>query len=199
MNSDSRITRETGASPAVQAVTKAELRKQLAAMRRALDATTRAAWDAALCAQLLAWCARHNWPALGVYHALAGEPDLAPAYAALAAQGVQLLLPVVLEKAAPLAFAAWLPGEPMHKDGMGVAVPAQLRLTTPPPALLVPCLGFNSARLRLGYGGGYYDRTLAALPRPATAGIAYACLAAEFPGDAHDIALDVILTETGAV
>jgi 5,10-methenyltetrahydrofolate synthetase len=59
----------------------------------------------------------------------------------------------------------------------------------------VPCLGFNAQRYRLGYGGGFYDRTLAPLPRPATAGVAYACLEAQFGHAAHDIALDAILTE----
>lgn len=136
---------------------------------------------------------------VGVYWPLAGEPDLQPAYTTLAARGVKLALPVVLDRQAPLAFAEWLPGEAMHKDGMGVAVPASLRMVALPPALLIPCLGFNAHRVRLGYGGGYYDRTLEQQPRPATAGVAYACLAAEFDGDAHDVALDVMFTQAGMV
>lgn len=174
-----------------------QLRKVLLGARRRLDGDQRARWDDAIGAAVLAWCAAGRPAALGVYWPLAGEPDLRAAYAALAARGVPLALPVVLEKNAPLAFADWRPGEAMVEDAMGVAVPAQLRPRARPPALLVPCLGFNGARFRLGYGGGYYDRTLAAAPRPATLGVAYACLAADFASDAHDIALDQIVTEAG--
>ena len=199
MNGDSRIPRDPAAQPAFAAPQKAVLRTQLLAARRAIDPTTRPVWDARIGAHVLDWCARNAVRALAVYWPLRGEPDLRPAYAALAARGVRLALPVVLEKDAPLGFADWLPGEAMHKDGMGVAVPARLRALPCPPALLVPCLGFNGTRLRLGYGGGYYDRTLAPTPRPLTAGIAYACLAAAFDGDQHDIALDIVLTENGAL
>lgn len=171
------------------------MRKALLAARRALPEATRVRWDAAIVQRLLDWCAQENIKELGVYWPLHGEPDLHEAYAQLAARGVQLSLPVVLEKHAPLAFSDWTPGEAMVKDGMGVAVPAQLRLRPAPAALLVPCLGFNQERFRLGYGGGYYDRTLAQTPRPRTLGIAYACLAASFPNGEYDIALDHIVTE----
>jgi 5,10-methenyltetrahydrofolate synthetase len=115
----------------------------------------------------------------------------------LAEAGVRLALPVVVARDAPLAFAAWTPGETMVKDGMGVAVPGDLHFVERPPALLVPCLGFNEQNFRLGYGGGYYDRTLAEAPRPYTLGIAYAHQKAAFAGDVHDVALDVIVTEVG--
>jgi 5-formyltetrahydrofolate cyclo-ligase len=196
MHSGPRITRDTGASPAQTANPKALLRKALLARRRAYDAPARAQWDAAIGARVVAWCAARNVTALGVYWALSGEPALDAAYAELARRGVRLLLPVVVEKHSPLLFAHWLPGEAMEKDGMGVAVPAQRRVEPTPPALLVPCLGFNGARLRLGYGGGFYDRTLAQAPRPATLGVAYAGMEADFPGESHDIALDNIATET---
>jgi 5,10-methenyltetrahydrofolate synthetase len=65
-----------------------------------------------------------------------------------------------------------------------------------PQALLIPCVGFNRNKIRLGYGGGFYDRTLAPLSRPRTVGIAYSCGLAEFDGAAHDIALDAVITET---
>lgn len=182
--------------PASIASEKQELRSALMAARRAIDPAARAAWDAAICARVLAWWEAARPAVLGVYWPLRGEPDLAPAYAALAAAGAQLALPVVLQADAPLAFTAWTPGEAMHKDGMGVAVPAQLRLVERPPALLVPCLGFNRKGYRLGYGGGYYDRTLAPQPRPYAVGIGYGCLLADFAGAAHDVALDIIFTET---
>ncbi len=132
---------------------------------------------------------------MGVYWPLRGEPDLSAAYAQLALRGVRLSLPVVLERDAALAFAEWIPGEAMVRDKMGVAIPTVLRIVAQPPVLLVPCLGFNAGRYRLGYGGGFYDRTLAPLPRPFSVGVAYACLQAEFASAPHDIALDLVITE----
>src|SRR5450830_195343 len=195
MNSDPRITCDPATRPPIAPEEKAHLRKTLLSARRALPEATRAQWDAAITERLLDWCAQEKIPELGVYWPLHGEPDLQLAYAQLAASGVALALPVVLEKHAPLAFSAWTPGETMVKDGMGVAVPSQMRLRPAPATLLVPCLGFNPQRYRLGYGGGYYDRTLAQVPRPRTVGIAYACLAAQFASGPYDIALDHIVTE----
>jgi 5-formyltetrahydrofolate cyclo-ligase len=174
---------------------KAALRSVLKDKRRGLDPATKAEWDRRIGSQLLAWWRQSKVAALGVYWPLYGEPDLRLAYDELAEAGVRLALPVVVARHAPLAFAAWTPGETMVKDGMGVAVPGDLHFVERPPALLVPCLGFNAQNFRLGYGGGYYDRTLAAPPRPYTLGIAYAHQMAAFAGDAHDIALDLIVTE----
>ena len=195
MTSDPRIPRAETERTAPAAPTKADLRKHLLTARRALDAATRAVWDQALCAQVVRWWSEERPAALGVYWPLRDEPDLQPAYAQLALVGARLLLPVVVEKHAALAFAEWRVGEPMVKDAMGVAVPADLRLVAYPPALLVPCLGYTAQGYRLGYGGGFYDRTLAREPRPRTLGIAYRCLQVNFAGDGHDVALERILTE----
>lgn len=165
-------------------------------VRRALAPETRAQWDREIGAKLVQWWRETGVGALGVYWPLRDEPDLHACYAELAGLGVKLLLPVVLEKHAPLAFAEWSIGEAMVKDKMGVAVPAALRLVEAyPPALVVPCLGYNPQGYRLGYGGGFYDRTLAREPRPATVGVAYRCLAADFGSDGHDVPLDRVLTE----
>lgn len=195
MNGDPRITCVTATLPPIAQEEKPSLRKALLARRRELPEATRAQWDSAIAARLLAWCELQQVTSLGVYWPLHGEPDLHGAYAQLAARGVALLLPVVLEKHAPLGFAAWTPGETMVKDKMGVAVPEQLRLQPAPSHLLVPCLGFNGQNFRLGYGGGYYDRTLAQQPRPRTIGVAYACLEATFASGPYDIALDHMVTE----
>jgi 5-formyltetrahydrofolate cyclo-ligase len=176
---------------------KAALRKALLAARSALDPALKARWDAEIGARILAWWRTQRFPAIGVYWPLRGEPDLGAAYAELARAGVRLALPVVQARDAPLAFAEWIPGEAMVKDDLGVAVPGQRRLVPAPPALLIPCLGFNADCYRLGYGGGFYDRTLEATPRPVTLGIAYACLAAQFASAPHDVALDLIVTEAG--
>jgi len=192
MTSAPRIPRSDANSP----VQKADLRKQLLTARRAIDSGMRAAWDHAIGAQVIAWWKAAQPAALGVYWPLRDEPDLHAAYAELSRLGAKLMLPVVVEKHAALEFAEWTIGEAMVKDAMGVAVPADLRLQAAyPPALLVPCLGFSPQGYRLGYGGGFYDRTLARQPRPRTLGIAYSSLEVQFPGDAHDVALDCILTE----
>lgn len=175
--------------------TKASLRNTLKARRRAIDPAQKAAWDERIGARVLAWWKANPHASLAVYWPLAGEPDLRPAYAEMAAAGVRLALPVVVARHAALGFAAWLPGEPTVLDQMGVAVPRDLRMVDRPQALLVPCLGFNAQGYRVGYGGGFYDRTLAPGPRPSTVGIAYACQMVEFTGDAHDVALDRVITE----
>ena len=196
MTSHPRIPR-SATEPLAPAVNqKGDLRKHLLTARRALDPATRAAWDRAIGEQVVAWWTAARPEALGVYWPLRDEPDLHPAYAELARLGARLLLPVVVAKDQALEFAEWRIGEAMVKDAMGVAVPAELRLQAAyPPALLVPCLGFNPQGYRLGYGGGFYDRTLAREPRPQTLGIAYQCLRVPFAGDDHDVALDRFITE----
>jgi len=105
-------------------------------------------------------------------------------------------LPVVVNKEAPLEFFPWRPGEALVKDAMGVPVPSHTKNALQPHGLLIPCVGFNPDRIRLGYGGGWYDRTLALAPRPLAIGIGYACALASFDAAPHDIALDRIITES---
>ena len=174
---------------------KQDLRRVLLTQRQDLTPVQRARHDAALGRRLLAWCAQHPSACLGVYWPISGEPDLREAYAELARGGQDLALPVVVGRDVPLAFAAWAPGEPLEQGAMKVPVPQAPQRFVTPDVLLIPCVGFNKARLRLGYGGGFYDRTLACAPRPLAVGVAYQCTLAEFEGDAHDIALDAVLTE----
>ena len=201
MTGDQRIPRASGLLPATapsddsQQQDKSALRTLLKARRRAIDPALKHAWDDRIGARVRAWLQAHPHDTLGVYWPLAGEPDLRPAYAEIAAAGVRLALPVVVERDAPLGFAEWIPGEATESDRLGVAVPSDLRMIARPPALLVPCLGFNALGYRVGYGGGFYDRTLAPQPRPATVGIGYACLMLEFDADVHDVPLDTVITE----
>ncbi|SFA87324.1 5,10-methenyltetrahydrofolate synthetase [Collimonas sp. OK607] len=189
------------ASDATPGADKTLLRRTLLATRKSISAACRQDWDAELGRRVIAWAtlwgAAHPDSTLGVYWPIRGESDLRTAYAELAARGMRLALPVVVDNDSPLRFVSWNPGEAMVKDGFGVAIPASDVAATP-QALLIPCVGFNQHRIRLGYGGGFYDRTLApsALLRPQTIGIAYACGLAEFDGAAHDVALDAIITET---
>jgi 5-formyltetrahydrofolate cyclo-ligase len=206
MTGDSRIPRPfPGLPDSISSVTadgqaaKAALRKALKTARRGLDPAVKVQWDAHIGAQVVTWWRLRQMDTVGVYWPLAGEPDLRAAYAELALAGVRLALPVVMERDAPLAFTEWQLDEPMLVDEMGVAVPATLRFVERPPALLIPCLGFNAEGYRLGYGGGYYDRTLELVPRPLTLGIAYSNQEARFGHAAHDVPLDVIVTERSQI
>lgn len=174
---------------------KTALRRALIANRQALAPEVRKHWDAAIGIRVLDWWGAHGAKTIGVYWPIRGEPDLRTTYVELAARGVQLALPLVVGKDEPLRFAAWTPGDALIKDALGVSIPADAGNVVQPEALLIPCVGFNAKNMRLGYGGGFYDRTLAVQPRPHAVGIGYECGLVEFDGDAHDVALDRIITE----
>ncbi len=128
------------------------------------------------------------------------ELDPRPAMAALAARGHPLGLPVVVAPGAPLAFRAWRKGDDLTPAGFGLHEPASSRPELTPDLLLVPLLAFDRRGGRLGYGGGFYDRTLATLRRagrPIAMGLAYADQEQHrLPQAAGDQRLDWIVTET---
>jgi len=110
---------------------------------------------------------------------------------------VVLCLPVVVQRGEPLEYWRWRSGEPLQRGFWDIPIPAT-RDVVVPDLMLAPLVGFDRANYRLGYGGGYFDRTLASLPRrPVVAGVGFAFseLATIFP-QPHDIPLDVVLTET---
>ena len=171
------------------------LRKHLLDQRRSASLDDRQQWDLHLSQQVLAWCSTYQPARLGVYWPIQAEPDLRTCYAQLHNLGIQLALPIVVGKDKPLSFATWQPGDAMEQDDYGIAIPKKPWQFLQPQVLLIPCVGFNSQHFRLGYGGGFYDRTLALTPRPKTVGVAYALAKTEFIASAHDVALDLILTE----
>jgi 5-formyltetrahydrofolate cyclo-ligase len=133
---------------------------------------------------------------LGFYWPFRGEYDARPVAEALHAQGMQLALPVVLRMKAPLEFRSWQPGARLASGVWGIPIPANGEVVWP-DVLLVPLVGFDRRGFRLGYGGGFYDRTLAAMPRrPATLGVGFALglLETIYPQQ-HDIPMDVVITE----
>lgn len=176
---------------------KAALRRTLLAQRQRLAPEVRKNADTKIIESALAWWRAARADCIGVYWPMREEPDLRTLYALLAQAGARLALPTVIGANAPLAFVPWKPGDALVKDGLGVWVPAAGLAEVRPDALLIPCVGFNSKNQRLGYGGGYYDRTLALQPRPAAIGVGYECCRCEFEGDAHDIPLDRVITEAG--
>ncbi len=140
-----------------------------------------------------------NGTVLSGYWPIKGEPDLRTALAELHRAGVAIALPVVETRAAPLVFRRWTPETKLVRGDWNIPVPPPEADTLTPGIALAPCLGWDEACYRLGWGGGYFDRTLAAAsPRPFTIGIALtdARLTSIFP-QPHDIPLDLILTEDG--
>jgi 5,10-methenyltetrahydrofolate synthetase len=136
---------------------------------------------------------------LSGYWPIKGEPDLRPVLAELHRAGVIIALPVVETRAAPLVFRRWTPETKLVRGDWNIPVPPPEAESLIPDIALAPCLGWDDACYRLGWGGGYYDRTLAALrSRPRTIGIALcaARLGTIYP-QPHDIPLDLILTEEG--
>jgi 5,10-methenyltetrahydrofolate synthetase len=175
---------------------KRELRNDLIRARLAIDGGLRAKWDARIGKHILECLQARPVASLGVYWPIRNEPDLHELYAKLLAQGVLLALPLVVEKDSPLEFAAWKPGDALVEESFGIKVPVNRTRVALPEALLAPCVGFNSARYRLGYGGGFFDRTLATTPRPLSLGVAYSCLETNFAVEEYDIPLDCIVTES---
>jgi len=142
-------------------------------------------------------------PVIAAYWPLADEPDLRPLLSQWSDADITVALPVVVRQHAPLAFRVWTPQTVMAAGAYGIAEP-QGTAEVVPDILLVPTLGYTDDAYRLGYGGGYYDRTLAALQanrHPAIAiGIAWAggrIASTDWTPAAHDVPLNAILTPDG--
>jgi 5-formyltetrahydrofolate cyclo-ligase len=179
------------------AVSKSELRQQARIRRKALAADV-PDFARLLAAQADALAIRPG-SIVGAYHALPDEADPALLLEALVEHGVHIAFPRVAAKNQPLEFHRIPDGEMLRAGAYGIPEPAAHFPLVKPDLLLVPLLAFDARRHRLGYGGGFYDRTIAALGVPAI-GIAYdGQQVSSLPAEAHDIALDGILTEHGLI
>jgi 5-formyltetrahydrofolate cyclo-ligase len=130
--------------------------------------------------------ALHRWQEAG----LATRPEITR----------KIALPVSDKATTTLKFHAWFPGCPMQHDAFDIPKPLDTEQLQP-SLVLVPCVGYGPGGVRLGYGGGFFDRTLAQLePRPATIGLCFShAYLPKLVAEAHDIPLDAILTEQGLV
>lgn len=173
---------------------RAVLRRKLIADRAAIDERAKREQD--LRQRLAHWLQRADVRALGLYWPIRGEPDIRePIESWLSVDASRIAsLPVVAGSL--LQFHAWSPEAPMRAGEFGIPVPARGRLVQP-DCLLIPCLGFDERKFRLGYGGGFYDRTLTALvPWPLAVGVAFECgKVPTIEPHAGDMALDTIITE----
>jgi 5-formyltetrahydrofolate cyclo-ligase len=184
---------------------------EIEAIKRAMRSRARAVRDALTAEQRARdaeMIARHGLAFLtrapgivGAYHPVRGELDCLPLLRRLAGDGWTLALPVVA-LAAPLQFREWSFGGPLDLGALGIPAPITGRLTVP-DVLLVPLLAFDRRGYRIGYGGGHYDRTLAAMRGQGgvtAVGLAFdAQEVARVPVCPYDEPLDWILTPSGAL
>jgi 5,10-methenyltetrahydrofolate synthetase len=170
--------------------------------RRALSTPARDAADAAIVERVSdaieAWRSasdRGPSPVLGAWWPIRGEPSLLSGFSRWIANGWRIALPVVVAADSPLVFRRWTPQTTMVEGDFRVPVPAHGDALQP-HLLLIPCVGFDVRGWRLGYGGGYYDRTLSTAP-VAAIGIGYDCSEIEgFAPAGHDRRLEALITET---
>lgn len=173
-------------------------RARLVALREAMDAGAYRAASAAIRAALAAGFAWPSGTVVAFCWPFKREFDVRFLLRDWRAQGVRAALPVVVGAGRPLEFRAWWPGAPLARGVYDIPYPVDTPRVVPDVAV-VPMNGFDAGGCRLGYGGGYFDRTLAALaPRPLAIGVAFECARlADIHPQAHDIAMDYVVTEAG--
>lgn len=171
-------------------------RDAILARRMARPAEERRGLSEPVIAYLRATVTAARYPVIGLYWPIRGEIDLREFAREFVAAGGTVGLPVVVQDAAPVEFWRWRQGVALKRGHWNIPVPPD-RDGVWPQLLVVPLVGFDAGNYRLGYGGGFYDRTLAAAtPRPRTIGIAFTDV--ELPTihpQPHDIPMDVIATD----
>jgi len=175
-------------------------RARLIARRSALSTHVRAANSRRICETLNAVVGSPAGRIISAYWPFRGEPDLRPWLDAVRRRGAVTALPVVVAKGAPLVFRQFSAGDRLVRGVWNIPIPADGEEVIP-DIVIAPVVGFDSACYRLGYGGGFFDRTLAALPKPALAiGVGYdhASLATIHP-QRYDVPMRMVITELGVV
>lgn len=196
-NAAPSITGDPAAWADVRRWRKAE-RARLIEARLAVPADTRALWTTAIAAGLDQIIGDAGGRTLSLYWPFRGEPDLRPRLNDLNRRGWRTALPIVEEAGRPLIFRAYRSGDRLEKGVWNIPVPVDGEIVLP-DVVIAPLVGVDRGNFRLGYGGGFFDRTLAALPRkPLVIGIGYELqrIASIYP-QPHDIPMDRIVTENG--
>jgi 5-formyltetrahydrofolate cyclo-ligase len=172
------------------------VRDDLLQRRAALSAETRRALSESACTRLMQAVDTRTFKVLGFCWPIRGEFDVRGIAKQHLASGGLVALPVVVHKSAPIEFWRWYPGMPMQTGIWNIPIPKARDVLTP-DVVIAPLVGFDQSGYRLGYGGGYFDRTLAAaVPRPFAIGLGYADSALQtiYP-QPHDIPMNLIVTD----
>jgi 5,10-methenyltetrahydrofolate synthetase len=171
-------------------------RERLLDQRTRMPAKERDARSARIAAALDRLIAPVAGRVIGVYWPIKGEPNLYPWIRRLAETGAAFALPVVIRKGWPLEFRRWRPGEALERGFWNIPVPANGPAILP-DMLVAPLVGFDEERFRLGYGGGFYDRTIAAAAnKPQVIGVGFEhCRLPTIYPQTHDIRMDAIVTD----
>ena len=179
-------------------VFRAALRREKLAARMALDEKAHATLSARIEIHLAALLTPLPPQTLSFCAPVRGEFDARPLASLLIERGWQVAMPIAETTNAPMSFRAWSPSSAMDSDRYGMPIPAS-GLAAVPDIVLLPLVAFDPQGFRLGYGGGYFDRTLAVLvPRPLAIGVGFELArVADIRPQAHDIPLDAVVTEAG--
>ncbi len=172
-------------------------RMRLISLRTEMSLANRRRCSEDIAAQLKSVIGEVGGRLISFYWPIRGEPDLRAFMEDIANTGAAAALPVVVAKGEPLAFRAWSPGEPLERGVWGIPVPSASARAVAPEIMLAPVVGFDPDCYRLGYGGGYFDRTLASFAdKPRVIGVGYEVASIEsiYP-QPHDIPMDFIVTE----
>jgi 5,10-methenyltetrahydrofolate synthetase len=174
-----------------------EVRVRLIAHRLAIDANDRRQHSVKIAQHLSHLIEPLFERTVSFYWPFRGEPDLRPLMQTVLEGGGRCALPVVVEKKAPLVFRLWQPGRRLVPGVWNIPIPADGDEVLP-DVVIAPVVGFDSACYRLGYGGGFFDRTLAALPDALAIGVGYdaAAISTIYPLP-HDVPMEAIVTERG--
>ncbi|MBS1240559.1 MAG: putative 5-formyltetrahydrofolate cyclo-ligase [Proteobacteria bacterium] len=172
-------------------------RERLIAARMAIPAEERAALGERIAARLQEALGDPVGLVVSAYWPFRGEPDLKPLLARLREKGARTALPVVVKKAHPLVFREWQSGDRIERGVWNIPIPAD-GAEVIPDVTIAPVVGFDPQCYRLGYGGGFFDRTLAALlpHKPRLFGVGYEVQAIpSIHPQSYDIPMDVVVTE----
>ncbi|OLP61170.1 5-formyltetrahydrofolate cyclo-ligase [Xaviernesmea oryzae] len=180
---------------------KARLRAEQLALRDAMSEAERTAANAAIFAHGLEAIAFKPDTIVSGFWPIRSEADIRPLLEALRQRGARIALPVVLDRQT-IVFREVLPDAPVVKTGFGSYGPGPEAPEVAPEILLLPLSAFDAEGHRIGYGGGYYDRAIerlsAAGSAPTLIGVAFAIQeVASVPAEAHDRAMNAVLTESG--
>jgi len=172
-------------------------RARLIAGRLAIDPEARKRYSASIITKLDGIIGSPIGYVVSGYWPFRGEPDLRPWVESLHARGGQFALPVVVERNKPLIFRLWSPGAPLIRGVWNIPIPDEKAEEVVPDIIIAPVVGFDSKCYRLGYGGGYFDRTLEVIGRTeCVLGVGYAQQAiSTIYAQSHDIPMNAIVTE----